>query len=611
MPDKFQKATLILEFRGGKRTKIESDLIEITEAAEMINIDLQGQIGLRPRKGTAVDGIFSTIGNPIKSAENFETANGQERPVRSSGTILEYRNPYLDTPDWHTLDTGFTSGQIFGFGVGDNNLYMGNAIEVIRRWSGAVAVVDSANTTDTVLAFKSQTDGTSAEALNFPTSGTVIFSDGTTKAYTGRSGLTLTGLSGLDALSLSDGDPVALKPETSGFTSAPLGNIFLLKDSQLFIAGDPGNPNALFGSKIGDVRDFGFSSPAVADDGFVIKFWGKKISGLANKGEYVAVLKENEGKQLRFVKQRSSTDTILTLPKIDHGFSGSKLGAVNQKSVINLDNDVIFSCLQSGLRRLTRFAGNEIDEPESLMDAIEPDFVNFDQTEPASGVFEQRLFLALRSASTLTGNDLVIIKDMRDDWISTFKGINASAFYIFEGKLYYHDAFTKNTYRMNTDEYSDFDGTNFFDYLTNWKSKFFDYGFPEHFKELRRIFIEGFITPNTTINVKFNMDGKLGISQVIKTIVGTANYVQKLPSIALGRNPFGIKGFANAQGNPTGLRKFRRVINAQDLSKEQWFKLQIEIETNASGQNYIINRIRPFIAVKKFDKTKHDLVIGR
>lgn len=607
MSDKFVKSKILLDFRGGKNISVESDLIDATEANECQNINLDSQIGLRPRKGATIDGSFSQTSDPIKSSHKYTTKNGLERAVRSSGTILEYKNPYVATPDWFTLDTGFTSGKEFGFADGDGYLYMGNAFEAMRKWSGACARVDLANSTDTVLAFKAEGDLSTTALLNFSATGEVIiYANGvaTKKTYSGVSGLTLTGLTGLSALTMADDDPVAETPITSGFTGAPLGNILLIKDSRLIVAGVIANPNTVYGSKVGNVVDFSFSSPAVADDGFVLKFWGKPITSLADKGDYIAVGKKDGIKKIYFqTLQSPSTETQLTIPTPSTVFMGEGLGTINNKGTLNLDYDVIFTSEQMGLRKLSRADGDTIDKPSSLTDKILPDFDTYDVSDCALGQYKQQLHLALKSSVDVSGNNLIVLYDRIDNYVSIYKGLNANNFFIYKNKLYYGDSYQKNCYQMYSDDYSDFDGTNYYPYEVKWKSKFFNYDEPEKLKELRRVYIEGFILPSTNITIKFHLEGEKGITTIEKTIVGTANYVQPLPSITLGINPFGVRGFASSDGTPTGLRKFRRIIIDQELLNNKWFGLQFEVTTNSEGANFVISKILPELFIYGKEKT--------
>ncbi|MFA5014818.1 MAG: hypothetical protein WC549_04695 [Actinomycetota bacterium] len=614
MSDHFIQADLIADFRGGKNTIYESDEIDATQARECLNCNLDRKLGIQPRKGISVQGAFSTTANPITNAFVFTDKNGNEKPVRASGTIMEYFNSYLDTPDWETLETGFTTDKIFGFGNGDTMLYFGNGIEVIRRWTGAIARVDLATTTDTVLGLKAEGVLTTAALLLFTSSGSVVI-NGTVKTYSGISGLTLTGLSGLVALGLTDGDPVVELPINSGFTSAPLGNIFLIKDSRLLIAGDPANPNNLYGSKVANCLNFAYSTPAVADDGFVVKFWGKPITSLGDKGDYVAVGKKDGYKKLSFVQLGSPTDTsVLTIPSLDSLFEGVGLGSINQKGTLQLNYDFLFSSNQAGIRRITRSQSSNVDAPESLTEAIEDDYENYDQGDVCLGAIKQQVYQGLKSSSKLTGNDLIILKDPRTGFIGNLQGINASCFYVYDNKLYCGDSFTKNSWELNVkDQYADYDGTNFFPYTFRWRSKFFHYNYPHLLKTLGFIWLEGFITPNTSADFKIRFLTENGVQEITETIVGTAQYVNKSSSSALANQKLANKELAWGEDSdlPSGARRFFRMITPEKLglSQIEWLKIQFEIETSNEGDFIRLTKINPFVFILPVEKTKTNKIL--
>lgn len=610
MADKFLKADILNSFQGGKNLMFEADEIEITQARECINANPRLKLGIQPRDGYAVDGSFSTATTPIKSANTFTTKNGLERPWRASGTILEYRNPYLTTPDWKTLQTGFTSGKIFGFASGDSKEYMANGVEVIRAWSGACSTFDKASSDATHIALNAQGVLTTAALLGFSSSGTVVI-NGTEYVYSAISGLLLTVT--VDPTGQIDGEDVAETPDTTGFTSAPLGNILLIKDSRLCVAGVPDNENSVYGSKIGNVRSFAFSSPAVADDGFVVKFWGKPITALGDKGDYIAVMKKDGAKKIGFAQLRAASgDSILTVPKLDGIFDGEGLGAINMKGTIQSNLDFVFTSKEVGVRRITRIGDAQIDTPNSMMENIEDEFDTYDQTDPALGLLKQQIHLALRSSNKLSGNDLIIIKDQRTGFIGDYKGINASCFFVLDGELYYGDSFTKNCYKLYTGEYSDYDGTNYLPYMFVWKGKKLHFGYPEYFKKLGYLYIEGFITPNTDAELQLIFDTESGVESITKHIVGTDKYVYQVPANPLGYDPLGSTGLTSVEDRnlPAGARRFRRMFTSTDLSVKDWFEMQFRLKTDQDGGFIRLTKIRPFVEVSDISATKTNRILN-
>lgn len=620
--DKFLQAQLIADYRGGKNSVLEADELNITEARQCLNANLKRQKGIQQREGATVFGSYSSTADPVKSAFTMEHPYGGERPMRSSGTIIEAYNEFLSTPDYKTLGTGFTTGQIFGYAMGDKHAYFCNGVETIRKWTGATAIVDGDNLADTVLTLQEVTDnrGTvldTAAKLGFTAAGgSVIFTDGTTKTYTGITGLTLTGLSGLTALGLADGDSAIEIPISAGFTSGPVGNILLLKDARLMVAGIKTNPTILYGSKIGNALDFSFSTPAVADDGFAINFWGSIITALADRGANLEVMSENGSQKLGFTTLTSATDSVLTVPKLDgHTFKGYGLGAVSQKSTLGLNFDSIFTSKKVGLRRTARAQGDEVDKPESLTENIEEDFEEYELDDPALGTVNQQIFLALKSSNKLGGNNMMILKDMRNGFTGVLEGLNASSFFNYDDKLYYGDSYTKNCWQMDNGEYADYNGTDWFDYIFRWRSKMFNYGYPENFKELGYLYVEGYILPNTTATLKANLETETGITTItLKTIKGTDDYVNEGNSSAFGLTKFGESGLAAGKvpALPNGARMFHFIVTATklDLLRTKWLRCQLELETYEAGSFIRVTKMRPYVYIHPVEKTKSNNLLN-
>lgn len=168
---------------------------------------------------------------------------------------------------------------------------------------------------------------------------------------------------------------------------------------------------------------------------------------------------------------------------------------------------------------------------------------------------------------------------------------------------------------MYNEEYSDFNGTDYFDYIFRWRSKMFNYGFPEYFKELGYVWIEGYILPSTTADFSAYLETETGITEVLLAeIKGTDNYVRKISSSAFGLNKFGESGLAAGKEPdlPSGARKFYRIITPSklDIMRTKWLKCQFELETYEAGSFIRLTKLRPFIFVHQIDKTKSNSLLN-
>lgn len=100
------------------------------------------------RNGSVILASVSGSTVPGKGLHTFLKSDGSEIMVKPYGTVLEYLHP--DKGTWENLNSGYTSGQIFGFAEHVLNtdpleyLYFGNSFEPYSRWSGAFDQLDGA-----------------------------------------------------------------------------------------------------------------------------------------------------------------------------------------------------------------------------------------------------------------------------------------------------------------------------------------------------------------------------------------------------------------------------------------------------------------------------------
>ena len=100
------------------------------------------------RSGSIIDGTLSSDTTPITSKHTFKKRDGTEIPMRSHGTVMEYRHPTLGT--WQNLYSSFTTGLAFGYV--DHNInteftdrvVFCNAKDPYSYWSGAYDLINGA-----------------------------------------------------------------------------------------------------------------------------------------------------------------------------------------------------------------------------------------------------------------------------------------------------------------------------------------------------------------------------------------------------------------------------------------------------------------------------------
>lgn len=206
----------------------------------------------------------------------------------------------------------------------------------------------------------------------------------------------------------------------------------------------------------------------------------------------------------------------------------------------------------------------------------------------SSGVyFDGKYYLAC-AASDSSINNIVLVYDYDYKAWTKFIGWNVSDWFIYQNNLYYGASNEIATYRALTG-FDDNAGA----YETYWSSKWFDFGIPHGQKRLREVYVEGYMTTNTSIGLSAYFDGKTG-SPLTKSILGSGAYVDTADTITvIGGNTWGKGTFGGGSGTTSyTLKKFR--VNAQ-FSGKYFYNMQIKIGTASPGFVYKITHIVPYL----------------
>lgn len=591
------KASPLEGWGAGLMTTPEYDGVDMPDNALVVadNIDYDVKNSIAPRSGTTILGTESVLLNPVQSLHTSKSLHGRELMVRTSTTTMEWWNS-VDS-SWDILDKGYTNNQQFTFVDGNTSgedemyTYFSNGTEGIRRFRVAFGTIASNNSTSITL--NSISDFTTAAEQGFDTSGTTTI-NGIDYAYSSRSGLTLGGMSGVPALSVNEG--VISTVETKGFTDAPTSSVaMVIKDQRLYAAYD----NSVFCSAIDDFKNFSFSSPRVAGEGEIIIFpeGGDKITALGIRPDYVAVMKRDYIGSLSFKDYSENLSDIPTVKTIETSY---KIGAVNQRSLVQNNYQVFFPNNGNEILRVTRLEQKDYDETDNIAFRIKPTLENYTFSQSAASYFDDRVFSAVSYNGSF--NDEIIVYDIPFNRIQKFTGINANSFTVYDGKLYYGDSLSENVYQLFYDDYSD----NLNPYSTNWKTKWYNFGAPANWKEVGWVFVEGFINSNTSLSFKINLDDGGSLISKTVSIVGTGDYVAKTTSSGFGTNPFGLSNFSDSSGSAENLKHFVGFINTSDLFSKKFRNIQFEGETSGSGQNYRITKIIPYINILPEEYGRND-----
>lgn len=572
------------------RPEYDSNGMPNDALVESLNIDLNVKSSIAPRTGSIILGTATSTECPIKSMHTSKDINGRELLLTTSCGTIDWWNSVDE--DWDQLDDGYTSGQVFTFADGSNSdetpmyTYFANGKETLRRFSVAFGTV--ASNTSTAVVLNSVTGYTSAANQGFSSTGGTSTINGIDYTYTELNGLTLQGISGLPTFDVDEG--VVGVVETNGFTDPPNSAASLLiKDNRLYVA----YKSNVYASQIDDLQNFSFSAPREGSEGDITNFpTGGDITAVADRGNYVAVFKKNYIGSIEYMDYDS---TLFDIARLDTIASGINVGAVNNKGITQKDYSVIYTTDDIGISKLAQAEQSSFDTTLSLTENIRPTAEDYNFSDTAVIIWENKVLSSVRETDSSSFNDIVLLYDSLYDRFSELTSWNVGAWSVYNNKLYYGDSVSKNVYQAFYDDYSD-DGI---PYTTQAKTKWFNFQSPSTWKEIGHLFVEGWITKNTDITFSINLDEGGKLTQKEVTIEGSGSYVQSdPPSGSFGLDPFGINSFSPVSNNTSdSLKHFAVWINVDDIFENKFRNMQFEIYTSGDNQNYRIMRIIPYINI--------------
>jgi hypothetical protein len=171
-----------------------------------------------------------------------------------------------------------------------------------------------------------------------------------------------------------------------------------------------------------------------------------------------------------------------------------------------------------------------------------------------------------------------------------FTGWNVGAWVVWNNELYYGDSQITKVYKALTG-HNDSGGN----IATSWYSKEIDFGFPEIAKTAYELYIEGYISSNTSITIDLYKDGNTATPILTKTLTGTDPSVDTNSSVAFGERVYGELPYGGSVPESITGNKFRQKY---EIAREDFHNLQIKISTDGDGQVYRITHLGFYIRLE-------------
>lgn len=550
--------------RGQNTTANQGDRISIRE---------QG-LEMFPNTETASNTI-----QRISKIHTFRTKDGSNILMRARSTVLEYYDENVDA--WTTLKGGYTDDQDFGFADYNKTtditsyVYFGNGVEDFSRWTGVHTYLTTTATSGAEVLFV-------ADAGDLGNTGTVTVC-GTEKAYTAKTATTINlTVAMADECAINTGIPESVQV----YTANPKGNIYIAFDNRLIIAGIASTSQAVYFSKYGDPTnyisaDLVSASTDADPDIFNLVEGGGPVTGLAMDENSLYIFKRS------IIYKVTLTDTDYTVTQLKP-FDGRSqtTGLLSSGGTFSGGNEVFFVTPDNQIMAIQRVESVDYPQIVPISDSIKNTVAEMNFDNSTGIVFQDKAYFSAKSDSDATKNNTVLVWNIRDKmWDSPIVGWNVEDFSVYDDgngeRLYIADSISPNIYKV-----TDITTDDIFEVKANWRSKQFDFGRPEVLKQMDNVYVEGYITPNTTLTISLLLDED-GFTQSFSTNLSgnDDDYIYKADDYNLfGFSPFGSKRFGS--GGLLDLRRKFRVYLGKNFRASPFYNAQIEFASEGENDKW-------------------------
>jgi len=521
----------------------------------------------------------STTIQRISSMHNFRLKDGTNILMRSRSTFLEY---FEETGDvWTIIKGGYTSDQVFGFADYNKTTeiasytYFGNGVEPFSRWTGNHTTLTETATTSASVLFV-------VDAGDLASTGTVTVC-GEEEAYSSKTDTTIT-LSGTVSVECASGSGIPESVET--YATNPKGNIYIAFDNRLIIAGIASSTQAAYFSGYGDPTGYLDATLVNADtnadpDIFNLVEGGGPITGMAMDENSLYIFKQS----IIYKVTLTDTDYSVTQLKPFDGRSQTT-GLLSKGGAFSGGNEVFFITPDNQIMSVQRVESIDFPQIVPISENIKNTVDNMKFDNAIGIVFRDKAYFSAKSTTSSAKNDTVLVWNIREKiWDSPLVGWNVEDFAVYNNgtseELYIADAISPNVYKV-IDTITD----GVFEVKANWRSKQFDFGEPQILKQIDNVYVEGYITPNTTLTISLLLDED-GYTQTFSTeLVGTdTDYLFNADDYNLfGFSEFGSKRFGSG-GSEDLSRKFR-VYLGKNFRADPFYNAQIEFASEGSNSKW-------------------------
>jgi hypothetical protein len=568
----------------GLVTQNDPTFVSDTSAVAGQNVfDMAGDhFSVRPY-GTAVypsTATVSTASGGYKTGYSFRLRDGSNIILVATDTTLEFFDELSQT--FVNLLAGQTSGD-YGFAEfnvntnAESRIYFGNGVDNSGYWNGGHTLLNGA------LVGGEATINIDS-AYSFLASGTVRI--GTTNVtYTGITATSLTGCVGTPAS--ADNTPISQAVTTSA--SYPVGNVLMAAHNRLFWA-PSNNHQMVYFSAYGDSTSWSsntvLSSTATNAGAFNLIEGGGQVKAMSQDEASLYFFKGS------MIYSANLTDSFYSLNPFKPFDGRSRaVGAQGRRGVFIGGNSTFVCTPDNQVKSLQRVQYIDYPQLKPISYPIQPTCNNLDFSSVAGICFKQWAFIACKSSVSATNNDTVLVYNtVEEHWETPIVGWQVGEWFIYndgEGEsLFFTDAISPNIWKLVTNVLSD--GP--YQISASRSTKQYAFGSASEQKEFDDIFVEGYISPSSSIDIELLLDEKGFTGNNLTTFSGSETDYQLNKSTvnSFGLTPFATERFGS-NDDLTGLRKFR-VHLKNDLRRVPFYVAQLKFSSSGYNQRWEIIR---------------------
>ncbi len=574
---KAHEFSLVSSYKLGYRNR--EDITNLPEGVLIVgsqNVLTNVSERIQIRQGYSLDGSTSDVLAPINASFDWLTRNNGEVHMRvgnltSAGNDGKLQYRYVDssgTVTWRDLTTGLTT-TAYNFTTYWNTteslrevLYV-NGTSNIYRWNGVTTTLASA-TSNTLT---KQGSDSWADAGFYTTGTRTIIINGVSATYSGgESTTTLTGVSvdfsntgtyPVGSIIHQAPITVANSALTNGMPSTFKNGLIATLNNQVFVASL--TQSAVWISKVNDYTDYGSSTPRQVGQGATLILDSQIVAFKPQENYMYVSAGQDLWYNISFQIQTSTVgvtyEQVSALPLK----TGKQQGAMSQAFVSHMKNNIIMVTNEPTidmLGRIENFFGTPM--VKNISDSIKLDVDSYDFTDGSIAYFRYNIYVAVPKEG------LVLVYNLATNSWESPQTLPISRFYIVNGELYGHSYNTSESYKLFTG-YGDRVYPGFTGYPISAVARFSyqNFGSRSSYKKANSLYVEGYITPNTTLSIDltYEIDGcatnrNFEIDGSDTQVVCISSPEGSLGKTSLGKQKLGGAGTTSLTGLPP---KFRAI----------------------------------------------------